>query len=109
MRICQRNGATVQVANDLDLPSPQMEATCRHYDKFLCDMGLLRWQREKMMQQLVDAYKLRDEDWLSHMANEQLSVKSFLSAGAAIEAMYIWLRKETELYCELIISVCLEV
>jgi hypothetical protein len=79
------------------------------YEKFLCNMALLRWQREKMMQQVMTAYKLSDDDWLAQVASEQGNIKSFLSASAAIESMYIWLRKETELYCDLITSVCLEV
>ena len=98
-----------QVLDALDLSSAEIEQTCRMYEKFLCNMSLLRWQREKMMQQVMNTYKLGDEEWLSQVASEQGNIKSLLSASAAIESMYIWQRKETELYCDLITSVCLEV
>lgn len=98
-----------QVLDELDLSNTEIEQTCRMYEKFLCNMALLRWQREKMMQQVSTTYKLGDEEWLAQVASEQDNIKSFLSASAAIESMYIWLRKETELYCDLITSVCLEV
>lgn len=95
--------------DELDLSSAEIEQTCRMYEKFLCNMALLRWQREKMVEQVGAHYKLGDEDWLGMVTSEQRNLKGYLKASAAIESMYIWLRRETELYCDLITSVCLEV
>lgn len=98
-----------KVLDELDLSSAEIEQTCRMYEKFLCNMALLRWQREKMVEQVGAHYKLGDEDWLGMVTSEQRNLKGYLKASAAIESMYIWLRRETELYCDLITSVCLEI
>lgn len=97
------------MVDELHLTSAEVEQTCRMYEKYLCNMAVLRWQREKMSARLAGSYQPSDDEWLQQVTHEQSQLQGFLSASASIETLYMWLRKETELYCDLLTSVCLEV
>lgn len=97
------------MVDDLHLTSAEVEQTCRMYEKYLCNMAVLRWQREKMGARVAQAYQPTDEEWQQQATHEQSQLRAFLSASASIETLHTWLRKETELYCDLLTSVCLEV
>eukprot|EP00892_Ulva_mutabilis_P012201 jgi/Ulvmu1/9353/UM050_0105.1 len=97
------------VADELHLTAAEEEQTCRMYEKYLCNMAVLRWQREKMGARLAAAYATSDEEWQVQATHEQSQLRAFLSASASVETLYTWLRKETELYCDLLTSVCLEI
>lgn len=106
---CADRAARAQVVDELHLTATEIEQTCRMYEKYLCNMAVLRWQREKMSARLAAAYQQPDSDWQAQVTHEQTQLQGFLSASASIETLYTWLRKETELYCDLLTSVCLEV
>ena len=96
----------------LDAMTPSHQETVdsvRLYENYVDAMAMLRMQRASMAQQLRASFEMPDADWAALLSDAALQQKTFLSASATIETLHIWQRKETELYCELLTNIAVDV
>jgi hypothetical protein len=104
-----RHKHCLQALDAMEMMQQEQDESVRLYERYLCAMAMLRVQRESMLQQLCSAYELTDTAWLQQLASEKLQKKNYLSVSATIETLHIWLRKETELFCDLLSAVVMDV
>ena len=99
----------MQALNAMQVSEEESQAMLHLHEKYVCALAVLRVQRFNMVGQLRAAYQQTAEEWLQVLSRLHLQHKSFLGAAAAIETLYTWLRKESELFCDLFLSVVLNV
>jgi hypothetical protein len=97
------------VLDEMNVSDAELAESVRLYEKYLRGMALLRVQRRNMLAQLARAYDQPDGAWAEQLARSDLQQRNWLAASASMEALQIWQRKETELYCELLEGVVVDV
>lgn len=99
----------VQVYAGLGMSAEELEKSCEHYDRYLCEMALLQVQRRNMLDQLHQCYRCDKQAWFAKLESEQLQMRDTLAASAAVEALHKMLQKENELLCDLLACILADV
>jgi hypothetical protein len=101
--------ACMQAINAMNMTAHEKDRMLLLYEKYACNLAVLRTQRDNIFSQLSQAQQQPGNVWVELLANGQLQHKAFLAGTAATETLYGWLGKETDLFCDLFTSVVLDV
>ena len=99
----------MQVLAAIELSEEERQESVRAFERFVCGLATLRARRAAVVAQLAAEYGCSGAEWLGRVATEAVVHRQYLAGSAAVAALTGWLRAETDLFCDLLTGVMLEV